>query len=150
MDIRVEDRLSINDLLMKYVWASDTGDVDAFIDTFLPDGMIGRTSGERYERRAGIRRFAEESISPPGNRGRMHFFQTISVEPEARGYRVFSFWQVVQVTARAGGKVRSTGTTSDLCVKVDGRFRFKERIIGRWNDETAPWKYDVASPSLPV
>jgi hypothetical protein len=54
------------------------------------------------------------------------------------------------VTARAGGKVRSTGTTSDLCVKVDGRFRFKERIIGRWNDETAPWKYDVASPSLPV
>ncbi len=50
MDVPVEDRLAINDLLMKYVWASDTGDVDAFVDTFLPDGLIGRPSGERYDR----------------------------------------------------------------------------------------------------
>ena len=145
MDLPVEDRLAIQDLLMKYVWASDTGDVGAFIDTFLPDGKIGRTSGESYEGHAGIRRFAEESMSPPGNRGRMHFFQTISVEPEREGYRVFSFWQVVQVRAAAGGRVRSTGTTSDFCLKIEGRFRFQERIIGRWNDETAPWKYAGAS-----
>ena len=150
MDIRVEDRLAIDDLLMKYVWASDTGDVDAFVDTFLPDGMIGRASGERYEGHAGIRQFAEASIAPPGNRGRMHFFQTISVEPEAQGYRVFSFWQVVQMTVQSGGKMRSTGTTSDLCLRVDGRFRFKERIIGRWNDETALWKYGGAGPPPPV
>jgi len=141
MAVPVEVRLAINDLLMKYVWASDTGDIAAFVDTFLPDGMIGRTSGERYEGHAGIRRFAEQSIAPPGNRGRMHFFQTISVEPEQDFYRVFSFWQVVQVTAAAGGRLRSTGTTSDLCVRTEGGFRFKQRIIGRWNDETAPWKY---------
>lgn len=141
MNVPVEDRLAINDLLMKYVWASDTGDVAAFVETFLPDGLLGRTSGERYEGHAGIGRFAEESISPPGTRGRMHFFQTISVAPEGAGYRVFSFWQVVQVQAGAGGRVRSTGTTSDLCLRIDGKWRFKERIIERWNDETAIWKY---------
>jgi hypothetical protein len=141
MGVPVEDRLAVNDLLMKYVWASDSGDIEAFVDTFLPEGSLGRTSGERYEGHPGIRRFAEQSISPPGTRGRMHFFQTISVEPEGDGYRVFSFWQVVQVTAQNGGKVRSTGTTSDLCLRVGGDFRFKERIIGRWNDETAPWKF---------
>jgi uncharacterized protein (TIGR02246 family) len=141
MNVPVEDRLAIDDLLMKYVWASDTGDIAAFVDTFLPDGVLGRTSGIRYEGHAGIARFAEESIAPPGTRGRMHFFQTISIAPEGDGYRVLSFWQVVQVTAVAGGRVRSTGTTSDLCVKADGGWRFRERIIGRWNDETAPWKY---------
>ncbi|HWG06286.1 MAG TPA: nuclear transport factor 2 family protein [Beijerinckiaceae bacterium] len=141
MTVPVEDRLAIHDLLMKYVWATDTGDIAAFVETFLPDGVLGRTTGLRYEGHEGIGRFVEGQIARAGSRGRMHFFQTMSIEPERDGYRVFSYWQVVQVIAAAGGRVRSTGTTSDLCLKVDGRWRFKERIIGRWNDETAPWKY---------
>jgi len=30
------------------------------------------------------------------------------------------------------------GTCDDLCLKVEGAWRFAKRRIGRWNDKTAP------------
>ena len=34
------------------------------------------------------------------------------------------------------------GTCDDLCLKVEGAWRFAKRQIGRWNDKTAPWLFN--------
>jgi uncharacterized protein (TIGR02246 family) len=119
----------------------DTGDADAYAQTFAPDGVLVDSDGHRHVGRAAIRAYAAASFATPGSRGRMHFFQEMTFRAEPPGVRVFSFWQVVQVAAATRtGRVRSTGTCDDLCVRSGEGWRFAERIIGRWNDETAPWR----------
>ena len=38
--LTVEDRLAIQDLLARYAWALDTGDVDSFVACFTPDAVV--------------------------------------------------------------------------------------------------------------
>jgi uncharacterized protein (TIGR02246 family) len=138
--VSADDRFAVQDLLMAYVYASDTGNADAYAATFAPDGVLVTSDGERIVGHSAIRDHARHAFAAPGTRGRMHFFQQIRIAPEARGFRVLSFWQVVQVNgATRTGRVRSTGTCDDLCIRIGEDFRFAERTIGRWTDETAPW-----------
>ena len=141
MTIAIEDHIGVDDLFMDYVWASDTGDVEGYVATFAEDGVLTDSNGERHAGRAAIRAYAQAFFSIPGGRGRAHFFQKLRVKAEGGGARVFSFWQVVQCFAgKREGMLRSVGTCDDLCVKTPEGWRFAERKIGRWNNETAPWK----------
>ena len=36
----IEDRVAIQDLIAKYCWALDTGDVESFVACFTPDAVI--------------------------------------------------------------------------------------------------------------
>ena len=143
-----DDRFAVQDLLMRYVWATDTGDIESFVDVFTPDAKLIASSGEAFEGRAGIRRFALAQVSPADVRGRMHFFQPIRFDARNGAIHVFSFWMVVQTNV-AGDvkKIRSTGATTDICVKSDGAWLFQRREIMRWNDRSAPWLF--ADPGLP-
>ena len=138
----IETRMAVQDLLMRYVWATDTGDVDGFVAAFVEDATLISSSGEEYRGHDGIRRFALAQISPAGVRGRMHFFQPIRFEMQEDGVRVVSFWAVAQWTVKGNVKrLRSMGSTTDLCVETRCGWLFQRREIGRWNDETAPWGY---------
>ncbi len=138
--VKVEDRLAIHDLLMAYVWASDTGDYEGYARTFTPDGLLVTSDGDPFRGREAIEGYARTFFALPGSRGRMHFFQQMSIKPEGGGYRVFSFWMVVQVSVEDNTqRLRSTGTTDDLCLKIGDEWLLAERKIGRWNSKTAPW-----------
>jgi uncharacterized protein (TIGR02246 family) len=140
--ISADDRFAINDLMMAYAKASDTGHVQGFVDVFAPDAVLYGSNGELYAGHDGIRRFAIEQCSPADARGRMHFFQQMTITREGERCRVFSFWMVVQSTVKDNVKrLRSTGSCDDLVEKASGRWLFRERRIARWNDETAPWLY---------
>lgn len=141
MRVSIEDRIAIDDLFMDYVWASDTADVAAYVATFAPEGVLVDSNGGQHIGHDAIRAYARNFFALPGGRGRVHFFQKMRVTAEGSGIRVFSFWQVVQsFAATREGKLRSVGTCDDLCVKTPTGWRFAERVIGRWNDQTAPWK----------
>ena len=74
------------------------------------------------------------------SRGRQHYFQTIRVSREGAGFRVYSFWHVVDMKADPRvARVRSMGTCDDLCVMTPEGLRFAERRIAPWNDKEAPW-----------
>jgi uncharacterized protein (TIGR02246 family) len=138
--IGAEDRFAIHDLLMEYVYASDTGDARGYANTFTPDGVLVTSDGERIAGTAAILAYAERTVPLAANRGRQHWFQQIRVAPEGAAIRVFSFWQVAQMTANPRAcRVRSIGSCDDLCVRAGEGFRFAERRIGRWTDEAAPW-----------
>lgn len=141
MTVAIEDRLAIDDLFMDYVWASDTADVEGYVATFAADGALFDSNGKTHRGYAEIRAYAQTFFALPGGRGRVHFFQKMRLKPDGAGVRVFSFWQVVQAFAgKREGVLRSVGTCDDLCVRTPDGWRFAERRIGRWNDETAPWK----------
>lgn len=138
--VSADDRFAIHDLLMSYVYATDTGDAQGYADTFARDGVLHTSKGETITGRAAIFDYARKTSPAPGNRGRQHYFQTIRVTSEGPGFRVFSFWHVVDMKAEPRvARVRSMGTCDDLCVMTDEGLRFAERRIGPWNDQTAPW-----------
>lgn len=138
--ISADDRFAIQDLLMAYVYATDTGDAHGYADTFAPDGVLYTSKGETIRGHEAIRAYSRKSSPEDGNRGRQHYFQTIRVGREGAGFRVLSFWHVVDMKADPRvARVRSMGTCDDLCIMTPLGLRFAERRIGPWNDKDAPW-----------
>jgi len=71
----IEDRLAITDLLARYSWALDTGDLDGFVACFTPDALIVEEVFEepdRWEGADGVRRCVEHYCSAPNFPGRQH------------------------------------------------------------------------------
>jgi len=138
--ICADDRFAIQDLLMSYVYAADTGDAQGYADTFAEKGVLLTSDGQRLDGYAAILAYARRILPPIGGRGRQHHFQTIRVAREREAIRVFSFWLVAQRTNEPDAtRLRSQGVCDDLCVKTPQGWRFAERKIGRWTDTTAPW-----------
>jgi hypothetical protein len=136
-DISVEDRFRIQDLLLSYVWANDSANLEAIVAAFTPDGLVQAGTGERVP----VREWATGTLSHPGRRGRQHWMQIMSMHPNESGCTVRSYWKVVQWLASANTRtLNAMGYYDDICVKVNGRWLIKEKRIYRCNDETPlPW-----------
>ena len=138
--VTAQERFAIQDLLMAYVWATDTGDHAAYAATFTEDGTLMTSKGERITGHHAIEAYSRIASPEAGNRGRQHLFQTIRVHREGAGFRVFSFWQVADMKAEPrAARIRSMGSCDDLCVPTPDGLRFAERRIAPWNDRDAPW-----------
>lgn len=138
--VSAEERFAIQDLLMAYVYATDTGDSVGYANTFSIDGVLITSKGEHITGRDSIRAYSRKSSPEDSSRGRQHYFQTIRVSREGSFLRAYSFWHVVDMkTDPRVARVRSMGTCDDLCVMTDEGLRFAERRISPWNDRDAPW-----------
>jgi hypothetical protein len=139
--ISLEDRQAIYDTLARYVWGMDTGDIEGVVATFTPDGVVKDVTGKRWDAAAGgVRGFASYFLTRPNRSGGQHHVQHLFVEPAAGGgCRVISYWVSIQWDAEGDRKfIRAMGSYVDTCVKADGRWRIKEKIIDPWNNATAP------------
>jgi hypothetical protein len=139
--ISPEDRQAIYDTLARYVWSMDTGDIEGVAATFTPNSMVKDVNGKRWDAAAGgVRGFATHFLTRPNRRGWQHHVQHLLVEPaEGEGYRVTSYWVSIQWDAEGDKKfIRAMGSYSDTCVKVNGRWRIKEKLIDPWNSASAP------------
>jgi len=58
MTISVEDRLAILGLTARYNQAFDYGDVDAWVETFIPDGVFADSEGFSVQGSEELRAFA--------------------------------------------------------------------------------------------
>ena len=122
MTVSADDRFGVHDLFMAYVQAADTGDLEGYVATFLTDALLVDSDGRSHRGAGAIRDYAYAFFSQPNGRGRIHFFQQMTVKPDGAGLRVFSFWTVVQAIANPREtRVRSLGTCDDLCLKVEGQ-----------------------------
>ena len=139
--ISLEDRQEIYDTLARYVWSMDTGDIAGVVGTFTADGVVKDVTGKRWDAAAGgVKGFASHFLTRPNRRGGQHHVQHLFVEPAAgEGYRVISYWVSIQWEAEGDRKfIRAMGSYVDTCVKVDGQWRIKEKLIEPWNSATAP------------
>ena len=135
-----EDRFAIQDLIGRYLWALDTGDVDGVVAVFTPHGTVIDTQANRYEGADGPRKFAVEFITREDFRGRQHLVTPLFFEGAGDRYVVTSYWTVVKWRFALGTKeVASTGWSKDTVVRENGRWLIQERWLGWFNDRHGPW-----------
>lgn len=139
--ISPEERQEIYDTLAHYVWGMDTGNIEGVVATFTPDGVVKDVTGKRWDAAAGgARGFATHFLTRPNRRGSQHHVQHLFVEPATGGgYCVTSYWVSIRWDTTADDKsIRAMGSYLDTCVKVNGRWLIKEKIIDPWNSTVAP------------
>ena len=100
--VAIEDRLEVQDLISRYAWSLDTGDVEGYVDCFFEDGWIHHDPPGRLEGRDGIRRLTEFLWyeHPFNYLGRQHRMSQVLMTPEpasvAGGVRIKAFWSILQ------------------------------------------------------
>ena len=128
-----EDRFAIKDLLARYGWALDTGDVEAFVGCFAPDGVMIEEVYEDpdvWEGRDGIRALAEHYRSIPHFPGRQHYAANVLVTPTGEGRaHVRSFALVTECQGEPPFKLRFCGYYDDELVRLDGQWHFAKRVV---------------------
>lgn len=146
--IAPEDRLAIEDLIGRYVWALDTGDVDGVEAVFTPEGRAIDTVGNVYEGPGAARRFAVEFTTRPDFRGRQHFVTPLFFEGEGDRYVVTSYWTVFKWRFELGVKeVAVTGWSKDTVVRTPKGWLIEERWLGWFNDKRGPWVGPTTEPN---
>jgi hypothetical protein len=139
--LSLEERQAMYDTLARYVWCMDTGDIEGVVAVFTPDGVVKDVTGKRWDAAAGgARGFATHFLTRPNRRGGQHHVQHLFVEPvDGSGFRITSYWVSIRWdTDRDQKAIRAMGSYVDTCVKVQGKWLIKEKIIDPWNSDTAP------------
>lgn len=136
--ISPEDRDAVYDVLRRYIWCMDTGDIDGIAATFTPDGAVKDITGRRWDGPDAARSFATHFISRPDRPAVQHWVQHMDLEAAADDTAVVtSYWfTVVRDNDDDRKFVTNLGRYIDTCVKIDGRWLIKEKLIDPWNNET--------------
>lgn len=136
--LSLQEREAVYDTLRRYVWCMDTRDVEGVVATFTSDGEVKDITGRRWEvPSGGARGFAEHFILRPIDWAGQHWVQFLETEDMAGGgVKVTSYWLGATWAADDSRYVNTLGRYIDTCVKVDGEWRIKEKIIDPWTNET--------------
>lgn len=132
-----EDRLRIADLLTRYSWALDTGDLEGLVDCFTTDGEVLEEVFEEADHwcgHAGIRALGRHYFSAPNFPGRQHHvgatrFLTVTAERCTAQSYVF----VTECRGEPPYLLRFTGYYEDELVKTQARWLIRRRAIRLWD-----------------
>ena len=134
--LTVTDRFAIQDLIARYAWALDTGDVDALVACFTRDCVVIEEVFEdpdRWEGHAGVRGLGEHYMHSPGFPGRQHHVSQSVLSGDTERCAVKSFAFVTECRGEPPYTLRFTGYYNDRLEKVNGEWLFKERVIRLWD-----------------
>ena len=141
--VSLEDRAEIGDLIARYAWALDTGDLDGYIDCFAEDGWIEHHPPGRCEGREGIRRLTNFLwYEHPNNYlGRQHRMSQVLMTPEGDGVRIKAFWSILQHDVDTQQNfVFGLGTWDALTARQpDGDWRLRSLFVDIWRGDNVPW-----------
>ena len=121
-----DERAAITDLLARYAFCLDTYDLDGYLETFLPDGVLV-SEGVAYRGHAAIRAFLEARGRTPN---RKHFAGLSSVTGDKDRCAVRTYYMLASGDDQAC-TLAAFGEYADRCVKIGGKWRFQERICTR-------------------
>ena len=144
--ISLEDRAGVQDLIARYAWALDTGDLDGYVDCFMEDGWIEHHPPGRCEGREGIRRLTDFLwYEHPNNYlGRQHRMSQTLMTPEGEDVRIKAFWSILQHNVWTQENfVFGLGTWDALAARCpDGEWRLKTLFVDIWRGDNVPWVGD--------
>lgn len=136
--LSAEDRLDIQDLLARYAWAFDTGNVEDFVACFVDDAELCEDTfdvPDRWTGAAAIRSMAEFFFSRPSFPGRQHHISQIRIEGAGDSAQVRSFCFVTDCKGEPPYLIRFAGHYLDEVVRRNGRWQFRSRLIRDWSGE---------------
>ena len=133
--VTAADKVEIHELLARYAWSFDTGDIDGFVDCFAEDATLCEDvfdEVDKWEGREQIRSMAGFFFKHPGFPGRQHHASQILVEGTSERCRVRAFCFVIEA-GQDQPIVRFSGHYEDTVVKIGGRWVFKDRLVRHWS-----------------
>jgi ketosteroid isomerase-like protein len=135
-DLSPADELAIREVIARYAWALDTGDVDGFVACFCRDGVLVWDAFEEPERWQGaeaLRHFASFFRSLPTSAGRQHHVSNTIVTPLGDGARSRSYVAVAVRQGEGPHLLSVMGYYEDWFRREDGHWRLAERVIRDWS-----------------
>lgn len=132
----VEDQLAIRDVIARYAWALDTGDVDGFVACFCPDGALVWdvfATPDRWEGHEALRHFASFFRDQPSSAGRQHHVSNIVIAPSGDGARARSYAAVALRQGDGPHLLSVMGYYEDQFRRDNGEWRLAERVIRDWS-----------------
>lgn len=142
-ELALENRLGIEDLFARYLWAYDCSDEEEFLALFTADALIvGK--GKSYGDRSAILGWFRNLIAMREREGDdiwMHEAGQFRFFPSEHSCLVYAYathFNGNSVKATRG--VRSLGYFACDCVNVGGESKFHRFSISAWDRTILPWK----------
>lgn len=135
-ELSTADQLAIRDVISRYAWSLDTGDVEGFVACFCSDGALvwdAFETPDRWEGSAALRHFAEFFRSQPTSAGRQHHVTNTVIEVEGGVVKAKSYGAVAVRQGDGPHLLHVMGYYLDTFRQEEGRWRFAERIIRDWS-----------------
>lgn len=130
------DELAIRDVISRYAWALDTGDVEGFAGCFCSDGVLvwdAFETPDRWEGQAALRHFAAFFRDLPTSAGRQHHVSNTLVEQCEGGARSKSYVAVALRQGDGPHLLNVMGYYEDTFRREDGQWRLARRVIRDWS-----------------
>jgi ketosteroid isomerase-like protein len=134
--LSAEDRLAIGDVISRYCWAIDTGDVDAFVACFCEDGLLVWDAFDvplHWRGAEALRHFASFLRDQPSTAGRQHHVTNLLVEPDGDGARGKAFVAVALRQGDGPHLLNVMGWYEDRFRREGEEWKIAERTIRDWS-----------------
>jgi hypothetical protein len=127
--LTTQDYIDIQQLYARYNLAIDSGDADAYANTFTPDGVFNNNNG-----RDALLNFARNYAKAPANLARRHWNTNLVITPTAEGANGTVYLFLLDTSAKPPA-IGVTLKYEDQLVKTAQGWRFKRRMT---RPDTAP------------
>ncbi|MES2700087.1 MAG: nuclear transport factor 2 family protein [Pseudomonadota bacterium] len=130
------DRQAISDIIARYAWALDTGDVEGFVACFCYDGTLVWDAFEEpqsWHGEAALRHFAAFFRALPSSAGRQHHVSNTVIEATPQGASAKSYVAVALRQGDGPHALHVMGWYEDHFRQQDGHWRLAERTIRDWS-----------------
>ena len=139
---RYEDRIAIEDVMARYVWAVDSLDADGYVAVFTKDAVID-SNGNISKGHDGIRKIVTSLIQrrddnkakglPPSNL--YHVISSVRITFPKPGEALHqSYWQTVRRGKDGTMIAAAMGRSEDRLVKRDGKWLIQFRKLTVFTD----------------
>jgi hypothetical protein len=132
----VADQLAIRDVISRYSWSLDTGDVDEFVACFCSDGALmwdAFETPDRWQGHEALRHFACFFRDLPTSAGRQHHVTNTVISASEDGVRAKSYAAVALRQGDGPHLLHVMGYYEDRFRQEHGEWRIAERIIRDWS-----------------
>jgi uncharacterized protein (TIGR02246 family) len=130
--LSADDRLDIMDLIARYAYTLDSGDLDGYVNNFAPDGILFEQHVGRDKIREYVAMLMRQGRAGPltdGDVASRHFVGSPVIDGGNDRATVHSY--LLWVNAGSDPPVSAAAEYTDECVKLDGRWYFQKRSLRR-------------------
>jgi SnoaL-like domain len=119
-----QDYIDIQQLYARYNHAIDTGNAEAWADTFTPDGTFNTTN----KNRDGLIDFIHRWVGQNNGANRRHWNSNLVITPTRDGAEGTVYLMLLDVGVKPPA-IASTMKYTDVLVKTAQGWRFKSRVV---------------------
>ncbi len=140
MSLSAADKIEIQELVARYNRAIDSGDVEGWVETFVPDGVFEGLVVPTFRGHDELRAFATAFWTEPEYaewRGAQHWTINMIIDGEGDSATLFAY-HIMFKPDGPGADPALMCAYDDELVRVDGGWRFSRRRVVEFPGDLAP------------